>query len=276
MALGALIGAVQGFIIAYIGVPSFIVTLGGLLSIRGAVWYLSSGAAVSGLDPTFQLIGGGAQGSIGGHADLGPRHRRLRRDRRLLLINGRRQRRRFGFPLRPMWAEVLLGVVGMPRGPRRGRVRQRQLLAAGPRRAGRARAELGPDARRRLDDPDRVPVPDHPADRRDARDDLAGDPAAIRAVRLRVRRQPRRRRAGGHQHALDDPEDLRADGPPVRPRRGDRVRPTQRRDARRRPELRALRHRRRRRRRHLVRGRHRDDPGRGPRRASSCSRSRTA
>jgi D-xylose transport system permease protein len=29
-----------------------------------------------------------------------------------LLINGRRQRRRFGFPLRPMWAEVTLAVVG--------------------------------------------------------------------------------------------------------------------------------------------------------------------
>ena len=33
MALGALVGAGQGFVIAYIGVPSFIVTLGGLLSI---------------------------------------------------------------------------------------------------------------------------------------------------------------------------------------------------------------------------------------------------
>jgi D-xylose transport system permease protein len=29
-----------------------------------------------------------------------------------LLINGRRQRRRYGFPLRPMWAEVLLGAIG--------------------------------------------------------------------------------------------------------------------------------------------------------------------
>jgi D-xylose transport system permease protein len=109
--LGAAVGALQGFIIAYVGVPSFIVTLGGLLSIRGLVWYLSSGAAVSGLDTNFQLIGGGAQGSIGGTltwilgivgclAIVG------------LLINGRRQRRRFGFPLRPMWAEVLIGVVG--------------------------------------------------------------------------------------------------------------------------------------------------------------------
>jgi D-xylose transport system permease protein len=29
-----------------------------------------------------------------------------------LLYNNRRQRRRYGFPLRPMWAEVLLGVIG--------------------------------------------------------------------------------------------------------------------------------------------------------------------
>jgi D-xylose transport system permease protein len=109
--LGALVGALQGFIIAYVGVPSFIVTLGGLLSIRGVVWYLSSGAAVSGLDTDFQLIGGGAAGSIGGTltwvlgivgciAII------------VLLANGRRQRRQFGFPVRPMWAEVLIGVVG--------------------------------------------------------------------------------------------------------------------------------------------------------------------
>jgi D-xylose transport system permease protein len=109
--LGALVGAGQGFIIAYIGVPSFVVTLGGLLSIRGAVYYLSNGAAVSGLDPDFQRIGGGGDGSIGGPltwalgiigcvAIVG------------LLVSGRRQRRRYGFPLRPMWAEVLLGVVG--------------------------------------------------------------------------------------------------------------------------------------------------------------------
>ena len=63
--LGAGVGAIQGFIIAYIGVPSFIVTLGGLLSIRGLVWYQSQGAAVIGLDPTFQLFGGGALGSVG-------------------------------------------------------------------------------------------------------------------------------------------------------------------------------------------------------------------
>jgi len=109
--IGAGVGAIQGFIIAYIGVPSFIVTLGGLLSIRGLIWYQSNGAAVTGLDPTFQLIGGGALGSVGELitwilgavgclAIVG------------ILYNSRRQRRRYGFPTRPMWAEVLLGVVG--------------------------------------------------------------------------------------------------------------------------------------------------------------------
>jgi D-xylose transport system permease protein len=109
--LGAAIGALQGFIIAYVGVPSFIVTLGGLLSIRGIVWYLSSGAAVSGLDSSFQLIGGGARGSIGGTLTwiLGiiaclPIV--------ALLINGRRQRRRYGFLVRPVWADVALGIIG--------------------------------------------------------------------------------------------------------------------------------------------------------------------
>jgi D-xylose transport system permease protein len=108
--IGAVVGSVQGFIIAYIGVPSFVVTLGGLLSIRGAIWYFSNGAAVTGLDPVFRLIGGGGRGSIGGTltwavgvigclAILA------------LLWTGRRQRRRFGFPVRPMWAEITYAVV---------------------------------------------------------------------------------------------------------------------------------------------------------------------
>ena len=110
--IGAAFGALQGFVIAYVGVPSFIVTLGGLLSIRGLVWYQSQGAAVTGLDSTFQLIGGGALGSVGETmtyllgalgclAIVG------------LLFNSRRQRRRYGFPVRPMWAEVLLGAIGI-------------------------------------------------------------------------------------------------------------------------------------------------------------------
>jgi len=112
LGLGAAIGAFQGFVIAYLGVPSFIVTLGGLLSLRGVVWVLSEGAAKSGLAEPFQLLGGGAIGSIGATptwavgiaAALGIL---------VLLISGRRQRRRFGFQLRPPWADALLAMVGV-------------------------------------------------------------------------------------------------------------------------------------------------------------------
>jgi D-xylose transport system permease protein len=111
LGLGALVGGFQGFIIAYIGVPSFVVTLGGLLALRGVVWVLSSGAAVTGIDGTFRQIGGGALGSLGGETTW------------LLGIIGclaivgflaynRRQRRRFGFRLRPVWAEIAIGLVG--------------------------------------------------------------------------------------------------------------------------------------------------------------------
>ena len=109
--VGGALGALQGFIIAYIGVPSFIVTLGGLLAFRGVVWTMSEGASVSGLDPVFQLLGGGPEGSLGsalswllgGIACFGIV---------AFMVNNRRQRRKFGFKLRPMWAEVLLAVIG--------------------------------------------------------------------------------------------------------------------------------------------------------------------
>jgi D-xylose transport system permease protein len=109
--LGALIGAAQGAVVAYLGVPAFIVTLGGLLIWRGAAWWVAFGRTIAPLDSTFQLFGGGARGSIGELASwivgviacVGIL---------LLIANSRRQRRRFNFPLRPRWAELTLAVVG--------------------------------------------------------------------------------------------------------------------------------------------------------------------
>jgi D-xylose transport system permease protein len=111
LSLAVGIGALQGFIIAYVGVPSFIVTLGGLLSLRGIVWLMSSGAAVSGLNEVFQHLGGGATGSIGGTATWALAVIGCVAVVALLAYN-RRQRRRFGFPVRPMWAEGIIGVAG--------------------------------------------------------------------------------------------------------------------------------------------------------------------
>ena len=110
VALGAAIGALQGFIIAYIGVPSFIVTLGGLLAIRGVVWYLSAAPPCRACDPTFQLSAAAPQGSIGGTLTLGPRRSSAASPSSGSSSTTARQRRRFGFPVRPMWAEVLLGI----------------------------------------------------------------------------------------------------------------------------------------------------------------------
>jgi D-xylose transport system permease protein len=106
--VGIAIGGLQGFLIAYLEIPSFVVTLGGLFLFRGLIWQLSGGTTVAPDDPTFVLLGGGPEGSLGGPLSwifgivicLATVY---------LLVNARRQRRRFGFPVRPMWAEVLIG-----------------------------------------------------------------------------------------------------------------------------------------------------------------------
>ena len=111
LALGGLIGGLQGFIVAYVGVPSFIVTLGGLLVWRGFAFQLAEGQTIAPLDTTFQLLGGGPAGRsgrplswlVGGIAIVFVIYS---------LIGGRRRRRRYGFPVRPMWAEAMLGVLG--------------------------------------------------------------------------------------------------------------------------------------------------------------------
>jgi D-xylose transport system permease protein len=64
--LGAAIGAVQGAVVAYGGVPAFIVTLGGFLVWRGLIFRMGQqGKTISPLDSNFQLLGGGPDGSLG-------------------------------------------------------------------------------------------------------------------------------------------------------------------------------------------------------------------
>src|SRR5207245_2165428 len=114
IALGAVVGGLQGFVVAYGGVPSFIVTLGGLLIWRGLIFRYAQGQTIAPLDTTFQMLGGGTVGTrvgalgewpswiLGVVICLGIAY---------TLIASRRRRRRYGFPVRPMWAEVLVGAV---------------------------------------------------------------------------------------------------------------------------------------------------------------------
>ena len=55
----------QGWLTAYLGVASFVVTLGGLVSFRGIAFLFSDGRTQPVTDPTFLLIGGGLDGSLG-------------------------------------------------------------------------------------------------------------------------------------------------------------------------------------------------------------------
>jgi D-xylose transport system permease protein len=111
LVLGAAIGAFQGAIVAFVGVPSFIVTLGGLLVWRGIAWRVASGQTIAPMDSNFRLLGGGSEGTIGGTwswvvgivACVGIV---------ALQLMKRRQRARFGFALRPVWAEIAVGVAG--------------------------------------------------------------------------------------------------------------------------------------------------------------------
>lgn len=104
LALGSIIGLVQGALVAYAGIPSFVVTLGGLLFLRNAAYQINEGRTIAPLDETFQLLGGGINGTIGatwswiagvaGFAVIA-----------LVVLRGRVRRRTHGAVLRPLWMD---------------------------------------------------------------------------------------------------------------------------------------------------------------------------
>ena len=114
IAVGAAIGGLQGFVTAYGRVPSFIVTLGGLLVWRGLIFRYAQGQTIAPLDTTFQMLGGGTVGTSVGALGEWPSWGLgviLCAGIGYALVTSRRRRRQYGFPVRPMWAEVLVGAV---------------------------------------------------------------------------------------------------------------------------------------------------------------------
>ncbi len=110
LVLGLAIGALQGFVIAYGFIPSFIVTLGGLLAWRGLIFQYAQGQTIAPLDPTFRLLGGGPQGSLG---EIGSWIVGIVGVVVVLigLVLLRRRQAKYGFQVRPIWATVAIGVV---------------------------------------------------------------------------------------------------------------------------------------------------------------------
>ncbi|WP_296424436.1 sugar ABC transporter permease [Yoonia sp.] len=109
IAVGALIGAFNGWLVGYQGIPAFIVTLGGFLVWRNVGWVQTSGQTIGPLDPVFQDFGG-INGTLGtqwswvfaGVAVL---------TTCWLLWSNRKTKVGHGFPVKPVWAEVSLTVI---------------------------------------------------------------------------------------------------------------------------------------------------------------------
>jgi len=107
---GIAIGCFHGYLIGYLGIPAFIVTLGGLLVWRNVAWYITSGKTIGPLDETFQKFGGinGTLGAgwswiVGALALAAALYG---------LAASRRNKIKHGFPVKPLWAEgVIAGII---------------------------------------------------------------------------------------------------------------------------------------------------------------------
>ncbi|MDJ0826005.1 MAG: sugar ABC transporter permease [Rhodobacter sp.] len=107
---GMIIGGFHGWLVGYLTIPAFIVTLGGLFVWRNVAWHLTGGQTIGPLDANFQLFGGigGTLGETGSWifgviavaASL------------YGLYSARRARLTHDFPVKPIWAElVIAGIV---------------------------------------------------------------------------------------------------------------------------------------------------------------------
>ncbi|WP_424932081.1 sugar ABC transporter permease [Amaricoccus macauensis] len=107
--VGTLIGAFHGWMVGYLAIPAFIVTLGGFLVWRNVAWYLTSGQTIGPLDSNF-LMFGGINGTLGTTwswvvaviaAGLAL----------FAQWNARRSKASHGFPVKPVWAEITLSAM---------------------------------------------------------------------------------------------------------------------------------------------------------------------
>ncbi len=110
--LGALIGLWQGWWVAFRGVPAFVVTLGGLLIFRGGAYLVTDGRTVAPMDETYQLLGGGINGSIGefwswifGAVVIAIMFFRA--------LKSRVRQKKYGFKPKPVWAEIALLILSI-------------------------------------------------------------------------------------------------------------------------------------------------------------------
>jgi D-xylose transport system permease protein len=109
--LGGLVGLWQGWWISYRGIPSFVTTLAGLLMFRGAAYLVTDGRTVAPMDKTYQILGGGIDGSIGATWSWILAGAAIA----WMLTNTimvRRSCRKYGFKVKPFWVQLLFLIIG--------------------------------------------------------------------------------------------------------------------------------------------------------------------
>ncbi|MGL1920540.1 MAG: sugar ABC transporter permease [Hyphomicrobiales bacterium] len=110
MSLGVLIGMFQGWFTAYRGIPAFVVTLGGMLAFRGGAFLVTDGRTVAPMNKTYQLLGGGIDGSIGETWSL------VLGIAAVLIVaysmwRSHASRVKHGFPTKPVWLQMAMFLI---------------------------------------------------------------------------------------------------------------------------------------------------------------------
>jgi len=110
LAVALLVSLYQGGLTAVLGVPSFVVTLGGLMSFRGAAFLVADGKTQPVNDEFFQRLGGGYDGGIGTTASWA-----LAALVAVVIfarmLQKRRARQRHEMPVEPLWLDLLLAAM---------------------------------------------------------------------------------------------------------------------------------------------------------------------
>ena len=107
LALGGLVGLWQGWWIAYRGIPSFVTTLAGLLMFRGAAYLVTDGRTVAPMDKTYQILGGGIDGSLGATWSWILAGVAIAWMLTYTIID-RARARKYGFKVKPLWVQLFL------------------------------------------------------------------------------------------------------------------------------------------------------------------------
>jgi D-xylose transport system permease protein len=107
LAIGTLYGVVQGWIIAYMRVPSFITTLGSMWILNGLILIRTAGKTIAANQPLFSIIGQGYLKTTTGWIIAGIIAVVLF----ISMFTGRQRKVKYGFTLSPLWQDLLKTVI---------------------------------------------------------------------------------------------------------------------------------------------------------------------